>query len=293
MKKNVLKSPFGRKFKTKQKIILYSIFIILISLTNCRSHKKTQSDLRIVSLAPSITGILVELGMSENISGATDYCRIPEKNVTRIGGFNSFNFEIIASLRPTHIFCIDSTQKEVLDNMRKIFGNDKIYPFVHPESFDEIFKMTKEIGTVLNKEEIAYKITETQKQELELLKNENKQSGLKPSVIIELYYPPFYSAGKHTFLTDIIETAGGVNILETETKWPVLSLEEMYKLKPDIVLKLNHNPIDASLLSFHAYKNEAVFQPEDIDIFLQPGINSVKAVKELKEYITGRINNEK
>ncbi|MBK7958144.1 MAG: ABC transporter substrate-binding protein [Bacteroidetes bacterium] len=66
-----------------------------------------QSPVRIVSLVPSITELLFDLGLEEEIVGITRYCILPKekvKNATKIGGTKDFDLEQIVQLKADFIF---------------------------------------------------------------------------------------------------------------------------------------------------------------------------------------------
>ncbi|HBD95687.1 MAG: hypothetical protein A2015_10285 [Spirochaetes bacterium GWF1_31_7] len=272
------------------KKLLLTVFILSLVI-NCKKTELNNSEMRIISLAPSITGILEALSIENDLVGVTDYCITQNKSINKIGGFNNYNLELIAALKPTHILCMDSTSIDMLNTMNTLFGKDTIHPFTHPENFDEIFGMIKRISAIVHKEKEGELIIKTQRNELSALQNTNSLSKSftgKPKILVEIYYPPFYSAGKNTFLNSMIEAAGCENALQTETKWPTISLEEIFSINPDIILKLNHSTIDNSLMMFKVYEKGNVFQPDNYENFLQPGINSIQALRELKEYLSKR-----
>ena len=61
------------------------------------------SELRVVSLAPSVTEILFKLGVEKSLVGATDHCDYPPEalNIERVGGFGAPNVEKLLALSPT------------------------------------------------------------------------------------------------------------------------------------------------------------------------------------------------
>ena len=219
--------------------ILVFCFVILISLLSCKKNNSEQEA--IISLAPTLTQILYEFDSQVCLVGVTDSCDIPKGAVAkRVGGFSSFNYEKMAKLKPTLILLMDSTSIEEFYLLEKLFGKGVIKTFMHPSNFKEIFQMIEELGRVTGYEKEAEKIIVHMNNDYVKLKNEaNSLNAPKPKVFIELYYPPFYTVGKHTYLSEILELAGAINPVQTEKNWPVLTAEDFYLLKPDYILKLN------------------------------------------------------
>ncbi|MEC9248804.1 MAG: helical backbone metal receptor, partial [Pseudomonadota bacterium] len=69
-------------------------------------HQKAEGNFRIVSLVPSITELLFDLGLKDSIVGRTPFCIHPEaevRNVKKIGGTKTLDVEKIMAVKPTHV----------------------------------------------------------------------------------------------------------------------------------------------------------------------------------------------
>ena len=107
-------------------------------------------EARIISLVPSLTHTLVEMGMVDSIVGCTHFCVHPYKELkdkTRVGGTKDPDLNLIRGLEPTHILL----NKE--ENRKEDFQilNDEFSVLVtHPQELEDVFVMLKDLGEYLN-----------------------------------------------------------------------------------------------------------------------------------------------
>ncbi len=273
------------------KRLICLLFIAIVIFTGCRKSE-TKQERRIVSLAPSLTGIIFELGAGGLVSGVTDSCvykdqlekLVSEGKIIRIAGFNSINAERIASIAPTDVYLTDSVPMEVYQSLVRIIGKEKIHSYKHPRKVEDIITMITEISATLGKESAGAEITGRMRRQLDDVKL--KSAGIKkcPTFVAEIYYPPFMTVGKNTFIADLISLAGGISAVDSNTDWPSVSLEDILRMDPDVIIRLNHSREGTAAIK-QIYDTRRVFSPSNIDIYLQPGIYTVDAVVELNNYI--------
>lgn len=270
------------------------ILILLLFIFSCKERKSSDSsNIRIVSLAPSITKILFRLELEDNIVGVTDFCEyygkvedfVKSGKIKRLSGFNIINYENILSVNPTHILGTDSISYENKLQIEKIFSNNRVYWFIHPTNFDGIKRDILTIGRIFGKEERAKILVKEIDINLYKIEEKIKNKKNRPKVLVEIFYPPFTTAGKNTFISDIIIKSGGSLALLINENWPTLSLEDIVVADPDIVIKTHLSESNKELNIIRCYKENKIFIPKDIDIFLQPSYESIFAVKELYEYL--------
>ncbi len=270
-------------------------FFIILLLCCCKKNIKnqTENNIKIVSLAPSITKNLFRLGLQNYLIGVTDFCEyygeverlVKEGKIKRISAFNVINYENIISLDPDYILGTDSISYENKSQIEKIFNDKKIYWFMHPRNFEEIKADILRLGNIFHKKEEAKKLVNQIDKELNEIQNKIKDKKEKPKVIVEIFYPPFITAGKDTFISDIIIKAGARLAISLKENWPSVSLEDIIVADPDLVVKTHLTGINEELKILRCYKENNVFIPEDIDIFLQPCYDSIFGVRKLYEYI--------
>ncbi|MBC7425074.1 MAG: ABC transporter substrate-binding protein [Bacteroidia bacterium] len=193
---------------------------------------------RIISLVPSQTELLYDIGLKESIVGQTIFCVHPEadfKAAFKIGGTKKLNLEKIRSLNPDLIIANkEENLKEDIEVLMKEFPvwiSDIV-------SIDQSLEMILKIGEITNKEAEAKKISDDVKQSLsEIISSKTKQ--LKTLYLI--WKDPYMAAGTHTFI-DKIMTLFGLNnclrdYLEKDcTRYPELNLDEIKKINPEVIL---------------------------------------------------------
>ena len=84
-------------------------------------HRRADPEFRIVSLVPSLTELLCELGLSGSIVGRTGFCIHPRetvKEIEKVGGTKDVNVQKIREMHPTHVVVnIDENTKEIADEL--------------------------------------------------------------------------------------------------------------------------------------------------------------------------------
>ncbi|NJE31027.1 ABC transporter substrate-binding protein [Thermococcus sp. 18S1] len=192
---------------------------------------------RVVTLAPSITEDLYYLGLFDRVVGVTDFDDFPPgvANITRVGGYGQYaNLEVIASLNPDLIL-VDSYSMTILEDLQKIAP----VLVVDPHSIDDIPTALDLLGAVFNAEESARKATAEFEANINTISSAVKDEP-RVSVFYVVWNDPLMTAGGGTFISDVIELAGGENIFNDTTGWPTVSPEQVIERNPDVVLLTPH-----------------------------------------------------
>ncbi|MDI6860699.1 MAG: helical backbone metal receptor [Caldisericia bacterium] len=220
---------------------------------------------RIISLAPSNTEILFALGLKDEIIGVTEFCNYPEeaKKKEKIGGFSNPNLEKIYSLKPDFVFGIRGNPIDLFINLKKL--NIKNLAF-DPKSLDDLFNLILTIGKVVDKREEAKELVKNlNERRFKILEEAKKLK--KRKVYLEIWNNPYMSVGKNTYLNEIIEEVGGINIASKATgDWPILSQEFIINENPEVII--------------------ITYMGQNIDdILKRPGWQNIDAVKNRRVYI--------
>ncbi len=186
---------------------------------------------RIVSLVPSQTELLFDLGLDAEIVGITKFCVFPEdlvRSKTKVGGTKNVHLERVHELQPDLIIANqEENTKEVVEALKKHFP-----VFVSRVStVNESLKLIVDLGAILNRKEEALDIRNKIKGKLD---NAKKLEGLRAMYLI--WKNPWMSVGGDTFVSSMMSSAGMVNVLADRKRYPSLTLEEMAALKPDLLL---------------------------------------------------------
>ncbi len=280
-----------------RKIILVILSLLVISVSVAQIevvddlNRKIQLQNppeRIVSLAPSITETLFFLGLGNKVVGVTRYCNYPPdaKKKQIIGGVIDPNYELIVSLKPDLIIMtVEGNTKESFERLSEL--GFKIF-VTNPRNFDGIFKTILDIGKICAIEERAKFLVDSLKGELERIEKPKN----KPKIFVLISLNPLMTAGKNTFINEIIERAGGVNVgKRSKQNYPIFNREEILRENPDILI-LTETTLDKDELlknfpewkHLKAVKENRIFKI-DPDILLRPSPRVVLATKIISQLI--------
>jgi iron complex transport system substrate-binding protein len=198
---------------------------------------------RIVSLAPSNTQILFAVGAGDHVVGVTEYDKYPYNftawfeagNMTNIGGFSTPNKEVIASLNPDLILATIINDPDVV-TLRSMGYKVLV---LNPESVNGVLKDIDLVGKATNTEAQATTLINSINTKLNSITEKIADANIseKPLVYYEVYYNPLMSAGSTSWVNDVIDRAGGVNIFANETtQYPMISSETVVQMNPDVIL---------------------------------------------------------
>ncbi len=191
----------------------------------------TQMPKRIISLVPSQTELLYDLGLEKEVVGITKFCIRPErwhKNKTKVGGTKKLNFNTIEALQPDLIIANkeENTQVEIVALREKytVYTSD-IYTLA------DAYKMMDDIGLLTgNKKTTDSLIAEIQTSIADMPK---LNCG---TVAYIIWQNPLMLAGVNTFINNMLNVAGFTNIISaTNSRYPTLSIVELQKLKPNFI----------------------------------------------------------
>jgi iron complex transport system substrate-binding protein len=191
---------------------------------------------RIISVAPNVTEILFALGLEDRLVGVSIYCQYPPKALKKekIGGYINPSLEKIVALRPDLVIGIaEGDLRTFVDKLASL----KVPVYItNPRDALEVLTSIRKIGEVTFAPEPASRIVRSMEERIR--KVQDKVRGRpRPRVLHILDFNPLISAGKGTFVDDLIRLAGGRNVAEAATgKYPRFSMEEVLVQDPEVIL---------------------------------------------------------
>ncbi|MEE8448161.1 MAG: cobalamin-binding protein [Thermodesulfobacteriota bacterium] len=191
---------------------------------------------RIVSLAPSITENLFALGLGDRIVGVTVYCDYPPqaKEKEKVGGGINPSLEKIVSLKPDLVLGLEGASSlGAMSSLKKL--GLAVYLF-DSRGFAGILKTIEELGRLTGSERKADELLKEVEERVEMVARLIRASK-RPKVLLVVWDEPIWTVGKDSFLSDLIEMAGGVSVtadLKGETA--LFSLEAIVERAPEIIL---------------------------------------------------------
>jgi len=195
-----------------------------------------QSPHRVISLAPNITEIIYDLGCEGRLKGVTTYSDYPAaaKALPIVGTYVRLDLEKILSLKPDLCIAIkDGNPKETVMRLESL--GIPVYA-VNPRSLDTIMSSVMAIGELLNASERAGQLVDTMRTRIRRVEQKVDAASTRPRIFFQIGVSPIVSAGSDTFIHELIEKAGGVNMAGTRTSYPRYSFEEIVVLAPDVII---------------------------------------------------------
>jgi iron complex transport system substrate-binding protein len=210
---------------------------------------------RIISIAPNITETIFVLGKGDKLVGRTDYCDFPSEagKVTSVGKLTDPSLEKIVELKPDVVIASTHFKKEVVTKLEQL--NIKVLVLYGPESFDGVYETITKVAQVLNAKEAADKVTVDMKKKVDAVTAKVKDAK-KPSVyyVVGFGKSGDFTAGKGTFIANMIDMAGGVNAANDVEGWKY-SLEKLVEKNPDILVCSKSFDTKKGLEAANGYKD--------------------------------------
>ena len=204
------------------------------------SNSKEHSYKRIVSLMPSNTEILYELGLGKDIVGVStldDYPKDVKKGKKQFDTMN-LNKEALLKVKPDLILAHESqkgTSKKVLDSLEK--NGVKVVYVKDAQSLDQTYETFKQIGKVTGREHEANELVDETKHNVEKVIKSVPRHHRSQSVFMEVSSKPeIYTAGKHTFFDDMLAQLDAKNSFSNIEGWKPVDKESIIKKNPDILI---------------------------------------------------------
>ena len=192
---------------------------------------------RIVSLAPSNTEILFDLGLGDKVVGDTLYCDYPEaaKSITKIGGYSDIDIEKVVSLNPDLILAEDIDKADIIPALERL--GFKVYALV-PHNLNEIMDSVSTIGRLTGANNEAKTIVSDMQKHIKIItdKTAKLMDAQKPRVLYVIWQDPIMSSGIDTPIYDMINKAGGTSVAPGDTGFPTISLESVIAADPQVVI---------------------------------------------------------
>jgi iron complex transport system substrate-binding protein len=249
---------------------------------------------RIISLAPSNTEILFALGLRERIVGVTDYCDYPPEalNKTKVGGYANPDAEKIVALNSDLILVAHGTPMDVINNLvglgLTVFG-------IKTTDLDDLLNDIRRIAEITDKEVEAQALTFEMESGIQAVTNQTDELEQRPRVFYIVWHDPLWTAGSGTFINELIEKSGGVNIFQNVTGYPTISIEEVIARDPEIIITSEWSyewAINASeLASTNASQTGRIYTLDD-DLVQRPGPRLIDGLEWFAHFIHPEIFEE-
>ena len=184
---------------------------------------------RIISLVPSLTELLFDLGLDDEIVGVTRYCVLPKDKVgdrARVGGTKDFDFPVIDGLHPELI--IGNKEENDREGIRRLQARYPVW-ISDVVTIEDALEMIGSVGELVDRCAVAERLIEEIGTSLDRLE---RYPPLKAAYLI--WKNPYMVAAGNTFINEMLRRCGFVNIFESQNGYPETTLEELDEA--DVVL---------------------------------------------------------
>ncbi|USX19513.1 helical backbone metal receptor [Oxalobacteraceae bacterium OTU3REALA1] len=162
---------------------------------------------RIVSLVPSITELLCDLGLAEQLVGRTGFCIHPAdivQAIPKVGGTKDVNVEKIRKLAPTHLVVnIDENEKPTVEELAEFIPNIVV---THPMRPRDNLALARLMGGVFGKEAAAERWCAAFEAEYALLQATPKAP--PQTMLYCIWQDPWMTISRDTYIARMLEEIG-------------------------------------------------------------------------------------
>ena len=243
----------------------------------------------IVSVSPALTEIIYALGAEDKLVGRTDYCDYPEEvlDIQSVGAIDNPDVELIASLEPDVVLASSIFSEESYNAITEL-GIPVV--IVRDEtSLEGMFDVISDVADVIGCHDDGVALVDELSAELDEIRAN------APATDVTVYYCMSYgeygdyTAGGDTFIGDIIESAGAVNIAEDVSGWS-FSAEALVEADPDYII-IDPWSYDG-FIATEPYSSLTAVQEGNIividpNLLNRQGPRNLEAVELIREAITG------
>ncbi|MDP6546415.1 MAG: helical backbone metal receptor [Phycisphaerae bacterium] len=212
------------------------LFLAILMCSGCRGDL-SRSDApkpRTVSFSPAITDMLFDMGLGDHIVGVTTYCQPPDNlNIPIVGSDLSVSTEPILAVAPDVL--ITQSDPKRFETVRR-FNPDIHIEYIRIETLGDIAEAMVRIATLMGEPDKGSSASDEFLAGLDEVRR--RVSGRpRPRVIFVMGHHDPSTAGRATFINELIEVAGGVNASAERYKgWKKIGIESILTLAPDVIV---------------------------------------------------------
>ncbi|KPL59965.1 ABC transporter substrate-binding protein [Rossellomorea vietnamensis] len=269
-----------------------------LSLNDALDNKVTleEQPKHIVSLIPSNTEILFELGLNKEIVGVSDFDNFPKEaaDKEKIGGME-FNVEKIVGLKPDLVLAHESTAKSAEEGLNQLKDAGVNVFIVHDaKSFEEVYNTIEDIGTLVGKKDQADSVVSEMKSDLNSIQEKASEVTQKKKVYVEVSpSPDIYSTGKNTFIDQMLSMVNAENVMSEQEGWVQVNQEAVISSNPDVIITTygyySENPKE-QIMGRKGWEDVTAVENGDVqdvhsDLVTRTGPRLVEGVEEIAKSI--------
>ncbi|MFO0357211.1 MAG: ABC transporter substrate-binding protein [Sphingobacteriaceae bacterium] len=186
---------------------------------------------RIISLIPSQSEYLWDLGLQDQIVGISKFCIHPKEmfeQKVRVGGTKQLDMEKIRALKPDLI--IGNKEENVKEQIEELQKEFNVW-MSDVNTLDEAYDMMLQLGEICGKKNESEQMVEQIKEDL----NDVKDVFKNKNAAYFIWYKPYMVVGSNTFIDEVLKYVGIKNCFANKSRYPETTLEELKQLQPHYV----------------------------------------------------------
>jgi ABC-type Fe3+-hydroxamate transport system substrate-binding protein len=190
---------------------------------------------RIISLVPSQTELLFDLGLDEQVTGITKFCVHPPPwwyTKTRVGGTKKLHFNTIHQLRPDLIIANkeENTKEEIEELARS-------YPVWTSDikTLNDAYEMILQVGIITGTQTRARNIVNIIRHEFNNFRKMLYDAPAIPASYL-IWNDPMMTVGGDTFINAMLEQAGFKNTFESRDRYPRITIDDIRNAGCQIIM---------------------------------------------------------
>ena len=254
---------------------------------------------RIVSLMPSNTEIIAELGLEDGLVGVTTEDDYPESvaddgDLSRLDTFE-LDEEQLIGLDPTHIIAHEASagmHRELLDRVAETTGAE-VLTVEEARDIEGIYESIRQIGSFFSVEEDAEDVISGIARDLGDLKGQYSAEETRRAFIHISDQPEIYTAGGGTFMDDALSWINVGNAFDDMEGYPAVSAEDIVERNPDVlvsVMGLDDEALGRSVSDTPGLQDMAISDPGnqcniDPDLLTRPGPRIAEGLRQTAECV--------
>lgn len=240
---------------------------------------------RIISLVPSLTELLFDLGLDKEVVGLTKFCIHPIDKFARcikVGGTKKVNIDLIKELQPDLI--IANKEENTLVDIEQLAALLPVW-ISDVNTLENAKHTILQIGELVDRQPEASYLIHLISAGFSDLQTLALERGIDKKVAYLIWKKPYMAAGMNTYISDILALNGMRNVIKS-SRYPEVDLSELASLKPELVF-LSSEPYpfgDQHVQEIQNVLPDSKIMLVDGEMFSWYGSRLVKAVQYFFEF---------
>jgi len=238
---------------------------------------------RILALSPAACEMLFAIGAGADVVGVADYCDFPQAsgNLPHVANARRLFVESALRMKPTLIVTADRH----LEGLRVLENRGFRIVVTHPHQFSDIFADLRRLGMLTGHGRQAKHVTAVLERRLQAVRSQHTR---RIPVFFEVWSDPLMTQGGKSFITEVIDAAGGRNVFaSTRMETMRVSVESVIRARPAmIIVPTRSGDVRTRRAFWHQWLKRARVIAINPDLVSRPGPRLVDGVVALHRRLT-------